>query len=367
VVILAQLDGFANGVRPSAIERYLRARGHDVEVVDTYHLSRAAGHGGGLRTKLPAFAPRRLLLYTIELARRLTRVGWLRRRVSYPLFMAEQRMRAAILSRRLRRERIDLLVCETAADAGVLAALPAANTLFDCPTPWADELLFEGQLSGGQHAKLRAWERGVCEAARHYAYWWESYSRYVIEHYGVRSDNLITLNYGCDPAPVQARFRSPLRIVYLGSLSSRFIDLPLLARLARTYPHIDVYGGPPPDPALGLNYIGYAAPDVLADYQAGLITCTDDQLRRDGFSAKHLEYLSHGLPVLVPAWRRHLDLLQGSVPYEEDTFLAVVAALNDERRWREQSALARAQAERLAWDRTLAPLDTLLAADGTGA
>jgi hypothetical protein len=44
---------------------------------------------------------------------------------------------------------------------------------------------------------------------------------------------------------------------------------------------------------------------VLLSYQAGLITCTRDELRRDGFSAKHLQYLAHGLPVLAPEWRRH--------------------------------------------------------------
>jgi hypothetical protein len=194
----------------------------------------------------------------------------------------------------------------------------------------------------------------------HLAFHWDSYARYAIEHYGINGHNLLTLNFGCTPSPCRARFADPPRIVYLGSLSSRFIDLPLLSRLSRLYPRIDVYGGPPPDPRLGLNYRGYARPEVLQAYQIGLITCTQDELRRDGFSAKHLQYLAHGLPVLVPAWRRHLEELSGSVAYEESTFLAAVTALSDEGEWQRTSDQAYDQARRLAWDETLRPLEALL-------
>jgi hypothetical protein len=199
----------------------------------------------------------------------------------------------------------------------------------------------------------------------HLAFHWESYARYAVEHYGISGRNVITLNWGCTPAKERARFAEPLRIAYLGSLSSKFIDLPLLSRLAKLYPHIDVYGGPPPDPALGLNYMGHAPPSVLQQYQFGLVTCTDDELRRSGFSAKHTEYLAHGLPVLVPAWRRHLEHLDGSVPYEERAFLAQIDALSNEREWQQVSDAAYAQAQRLTWNDTLRPLEMLLAGRGS--
>jgi hypothetical protein len=136
----------------------------------------------------------------------------------------------------------------------------------------------------------------------------------------------------------------------------------LLSRLTELYPHIDVYGGPPPDPALGLNYMGHALPTVLRQYQLGLVTCTNDELRRNGFSAKHTEYFAHGLPVLVPAWRRNLDLLHGSVPYEEHIFLSVVDSLSNEKEWQRMSDAAYAQAQRLTWEETLRPLEALLMA-----
>jgi hypothetical protein len=149
-------------------------------------------------------------------------------------------------------------------------------------------------------------------------------------------------------------------VVYIGSLSSQYINLPLLSRLSALYPHIDVYGGPPPDPALGLNYLGWAPPSILRDYQLGLITCTKDEIRRDGFSAKHLDYISFGLPVLVPAWRRHMDLLRGSVPYDEESFVSLIERLSVEQEWQRVSDEAYAQAEQLTWDKTLRPLESLL-------
>ena len=99
---------------------------------------------------------------------------------------------------------------------------------------------------------------------------------------------------------------------------------------------------------------------MLLEYQAGLITCSKDELRRDGFSAKHLQYLAYGLPVLVPEWRRHLDLLDGSIPYNETNFQTVVASLSDESTWRSLSDDAYAEAERRSWDKSLAPLDELV-------
>ena len=79
------------------------------------------------------------------------------------------------------------------------------------------------------------------------------------------------------------------------------------------------------------------------------------------FSAKHPQYLAYGLPVLVPPARSGPDLqLGGSLPYDEQNFLAVIEALNNEEEWRRMSDEAYAQAQRLAWDETLRPLDRLL-------
>jgi hypothetical protein len=367
VAIICQLDGFANGVKPVEIERFLRERGHEVRLVNTSYLGRASAAQGSVANRLPALTPRRLALYGVNgvyvLINRHWKLG--RRHMSYYLLLAEQRLRRAILRSSLPLDDFDLVICETPYDAEVLRAPTRAGTLYDCPTPWADELYFEGRLTERQHVRMRRREKALLERVDQLAYWWQSYARYAVEHYGIHGRNLMRLDYGCTPAPSRAAFRDPPRIAYMGSLrpGAVFIDLPLLSRLSKLYPHIDVYGAPAPDPALGLNYLGYGQPSVLERYQLGLVTCTKDELRRNGFSAKHLQYLAYGLPVLVPAWRRHLDLLQGSVPYEEETFRSVIDTLSEPEEWGRVSDQAYAQAQRLSWDRTLQPLAGLL--DGT--
>ena len=62
----------------------------------------------------------------------------------------------------------------------------------------------------------------------------------------------------------------------------------------------------------------------------------------------------------MPAWRRNLHLIRGSIPYTEETFLSVIESLHDEREWQRHSDEAYAQAAELAWDRVLEPLDAAL-------
>jgi hypothetical protein len=367
--VICQLDRYGNGVRPRAIERFLQRRGHQVQLVDTYHLSRARSQSA-FTSKLPSLRPRKALLYATEAASSLLARRWRlgRRLLSYYFLVADYRLRGAILASSLRLDDFDLVICETPYDAGVLTRPTSAVTLYECPAPWADELHYDGRLTERQHAALRDLETQLFEGVDHLAFQWESYARYARERYRISGRNLLTLNFGCTPSPRRAEFRDPPRVAYMGNLSAGFNDTPLLARLAAAYPHIDVFGGPPPDPRLGLRYLGYApSVDVLREYQLGLVTCTQDELRRDGFSSKHLQYLSFGLPVLVPAWRRHMDLLRGSVPYTEQTFLSVLDSFRDEEVWRAASDEAYDQARRLDWELTLRPLEDLLAASDEGA
>ena len=101
-------------------------------------------------------------------------------------------------------------------------------------------------------------------------------------------------------------------------------------------------------PVARIELFGLGDAEVLQQYQLGLVTCTQDELRREGFSAKHLDYIAHGLPALVPTWRRHMALLRGSVAYDEDTFASVIDALSNEEAWRRAS-------DRLTCKRTSSP------------
>lgn len=362
VLIVGELDGFANGQKPTEIARFLRSRGHEVHVANTYLLSRATDDPDSPLRRLPSLRgvwP--FTLYLVELAQRLFTRRWRygRRHLSYPLIRAELWLRRRILSGSLSLDNFDLIIGEHPSESEFMLTPTTATVIYDCMTPWADELYFERRLTEKQHQKMRRHEARILDNVDHLSFSWETYAPYAVKHYNISGRNLTQLNWGCTPVANRVRFRSPPRIVLMGSLSSHFINLPMLSRLSRLYP-IDVYGGPPPDASLGINYLGWAPSSVLDDYQLGLITCSTDELRRDGFSAKNMAYVAHGLPVLVPAWRRHMHLIRGSVPYDEDTFLSVVEALSDEAYWQRLSDEAYAQAQELTWERTLEPADRVL-------
>ncbi len=364
IAIICQPDDFANATKPFEIQRFLGERGHEVHLIDTTRLGRSSRWPHALGGKLPGLRPGKLALYATEAANALLTRHWTfgRRHLSYYVLGADHGLRRMMLKSSLALDEFDLVICEEPYDAGVLTAPTSARTLYDCPCPWADELYFEGRLTARQHAKLRAKETTLFEQVDHLAFHWESYTRYALEQYGISGSNLMRLDFGCRPSAHRARFADPPRIVYLGNLSARFNNPELLARLAQQYEHIDVFGGPRPDPRLRLNYLGYSPSiDILKEYQLGLVTCSTDELRQQGFSSKHVNYLAYGLPVLVPDWRRHLDLLAGSLPYNEGTFRSVVDAMADESRWKSLSDQAYDQAIRLDWDSTLRPLESIIA------
>jgi hypothetical protein len=364
VLIVCELDGYANGQKPVEIERFLRSRGHEVRMANAYYLARASGESSSVLRKLPHPSPKRFALYLVQLASKLFTRRWKfgRRHLSYYLVRAELWLRRSILSASLPLDEFDMIVGEHPNDSELMLAPTSAQVLYDCMTPWADELYFEERLTEKQHRKLRRHEARILDAVDHVSFSWETYAPYTVQHYGISGRNLTQLNWGCSPEGQRAQFSGTPRVIYLGSLSptARFINLPLLARLSKLYPHIDVYGGPPPDPSLGLNHKGWAPPSVVERYQLGLITCTKDELRSEGFSAKNLAYIAYGLPVLVPAWRRHMELIRGAVPYDEETFVSAIERLSDEAEWHRISDEAYAQAQDLTWERTLQPLEDAL-------
>lgn len=136
----------------------------------------------------------------------------------------------------------------------------------------------------------------------------------------------------------------------MGYLGGYWIDLDLLSELTQLYPHLDVYGLPEPPAKYGLNYKGYGSVDQLRHYQFGLITSSKDRLRCEGFSAKHIDYLAAGLPVLVPEWRTAARDLAGSIFYTVDNFADQVRLHSSQESWAAVSKAALEQARQYTAD-----------------
>jgi hypothetical protein len=82
-----------------------------------------------------------------------------------------------------------------------------------------------------------------------------------------------------------------------------------------------------------------------------LITCSKDRLRREGFSAKHIDYLAAGLPVLVPEWRTSTADLRGTISYTVDNFVEQLRSYSSEDSWNAVAKEALEQASEYGVDK----------------
>lgn len=357
IILLCTLDGFANSKRANTLKAFLEEHGHVVEQIDTTFLSRYSAGKTSFRNKLPAWGIVPLLLYCCEAVYFLCNRYFPSRKTWYVYYalVAQLHLRRLMLHRRLKAKRCDLLICASLLDSALLLSGLPYPILYDAQSPWSDELYFGGNLSESQYRRFKQKEIAIYEHADFLSFHWESLKRYVQKHYPYTKDNALVLNIGTEQKAKRATYAEKPKIVFVGLLSGDWVNLPLLSALSKLYP-IDVYGWPEPDPRYGLRFKGNPCIDRVADYQFGLITISKDPLRRAAISAKHLEYLSYGLPVLVPDWRPSAAAIAGTVLYNEQTFVDVVERYSKKEAWMALHRLALKQATQLHWKKSLQPL-----------
>jgi hypothetical protein len=363
-LIICSPDDFANGVRPREIAKYLRTRGHEVDLYSSAYLARAGKTG--LAASLPGPSLQQFALYVFELACVVSaRLGKLlpgsSRTLNKVTFIKQVwQLHGAVLRARLKSTNYDMIICENNGDMSLFAGRRLAPIqILDLPAPGAEEIYFGGQVTRRKYDSLRKWEVKMYAKADRISFHWHTYADYVKQN-KYDGANFIDLSYGVNLPTGRASFKEQPRIVFMGFLSGYWINVPLLVKLCQLYPHIDIYGGPRLA-ELGDNYKGYApTTDVLANYQFGLITLTDDPLRRHGFSSKQLRYYAYGLPVLSPKWHFDSALDEAALLYDEEDFLSLIREYSDEWKWAELSDKAFQIARHYNWDEVFRPLDPLL-------
>ena len=267
--------------------------------------------------------------------------------------------RGKIIHKTINKHLYKFIICASQLDSyAIMGMNENTRTFFSCPTPFADELYYSGMISSKKHEKFKKFETQIFKSCTYLSFHWETYADYVNKYYKYNEGNIVKMNKGTDEVSIKAEYNKTPKIIYFGNLAGHWINLPLLSSLSKIYP-IDVYGFPVPDSKYGLNYKGYATSDILSEYQFGLITITHDNLRREGFSAEHLDYLSHGLLVLVPEWRENAKNLKGTILFNEENFLAQIKYYSQEEQWKSLSKEALKQAEGLKWENSLRVFDDI--------
>ncbi|GGD82570.1 hypothetical protein [Caballeronia grimmiae] len=359
-VIICSQDAFANGVKPKELETYLKRSGFTSVIrFDSGKLSRLAKTG--VRRLVPALHPLKMALYLHEavLAVAVKMGGAACHSATSSLLWRIMVLRGKVLQTTLRESgHFDLLICESNMDQTVTLGKRVADVqILDLPSPFAEEMMFGGEFTQAGYDKLREVEVASYTAADYLSFHWHTYADYVRQK-KYNGNNFLPITYGTHKKTLQARYSEQPRIIFLGYLGGYWVNLPLLSRLCKLYPNLDVYGGPEPAASLGINYKGYApSTDVIAEYQFGLITISDDELRQHSFSSKHLEYISYGLPVLTPAWRQDAALDDSSIYYTADNFIEQVERASTREAWESLHAAALRDAARFSWDNALKALD----------
>ncbi len=362
--VVQHSDMFANAVKPRVLAAHLRTLGFEVRHVESNSLGRSRSQG--IRRWLPSLTSASVSLYTLDALQALART--LLRLWSSPVtryfnglsLVWDMRARGKFLALELRDSAPDVLICESALDQAVMLHRVATKQVLDLPSPFGDELLFAKKLSPLSHGYVRALEEQCLAAGDRVSFHWHTYEEYVRSAY--RADaRWLQCWYGVTQKTERAKFSARPRVVFLGSLLEAWVNLPLLERLSERLPGIDIWGGPRPQKSPAIRYLGYAPSlDILAGYTIGLVTISDDPLRRLSFSSKQLEYFSYGLPVLAPAWRADPLLAPATLPYTEENFLDQVTRLTERTIWEEMSAKALELASELSWESALAPLTEYL-------
>jgi hypothetical protein len=331
-------DKMATGERARALQPFLQAHGHQVDVL--------------------APSPQRLegfYRFRFSLWSRLKRRA-LRRKTLPHLwdYIADE------LEAKIAAGNYDVVIARLQPVAYVLTRPLKGLKIFDSANigyletyhSWGADLS-ELELDYGK-------EMAIYEAADHiflhHELLAEFFKKYVYNH-----QKVMAVRMGCYAAEGSAAYSPSPRIVYAGSYS--YIQDPFLLSLLSScspYP-IDCYGGKNPNysflPA-PLNYKGYEAKmDFLTSYQFGLITVSKDRLRAHSPSTKFAYYFAYGLPVLFPEWMEEGHTYEAAIPYNEENFAEQVARVaGDEKLWRSLSRAAKQIAESLVWERVLQPV-----------
>lgn len=359
-VIISTPDSYANGVKPKHLKSFLERRGFRVEILQGAHRTSMRGILDNL-----SISNRKLnYLWNVfaMTATKLLPTGRLHRWAASRVKMMRFDMYGQITHKRLKLMSPDLIICESNVDIGfVLLDRVADVQILDLPCPLAEELYYGNSIDEVSYEKYKALEVAAYEKADALSFHWHTYADYV-KKTKYNGDNFIDMGYGTDIKGKTATYSKRPQVIFLGLLKGYWVNLPLLEALCEVYPNIDVYGGPKPPDGSRINYKGYAPSlDVMAEYQFGLTTITGDELRKNSFSSKHLEYISYGLPVFTPSWRKDRKLDDSSIYYDDvDDFVRQLQLYSSEPEWQKKHEAALSTANQTSWDRAFEALGELV-------
>lgn len=363
-VIIASLDNYANGVKPRHLREYLERRGFEVELLESAHQKTLKGFLGNLRVTSSKLSY--IWIVMCMMVAKILRSEKVSQTLTSSIVTKLFHVYGEITNKKLKSISPDLVICEGGFDIGFVD-FPglSAVTILDLPCPLGEELFFGGIINETAYAKLKRKEILYYGKADALSFHWHTYADFV-RRTKYNGENIIDMGYGTNKKEVVAKYSKEPRIIFLGLLRGYWVNIKLLEEIVKECPNVDVYGGPKPPDHIRVNYKGYAPTlDVMAEYQFGLITISDDELRKNSFSSKHLEYISYGLPVFSPAWRQDRVLAPSSIYFSDvEDLKKKIKTYSNFDAWTAKHKDALRLAGELSWKNSFKGLGSLLESRG---
>lgn len=260
---------------------------------------------------------------------------------------SEFQLRGQIIKKHLQNIKANIAIIQCSEDIGCIPS-KQYKSIYDSPTIFSLE----------KNSKtIRNIEAKAFTKSDFVSFHWYSFLA-LAKKRGYKISHPFVLNWGCNP-PIKDYSTTTGRqnIIYLGNVNSPWINPSLLKNLFSTSETpVDIYSYEKSQNRK-IKTKGFLKDlSKLTKYKFGLITITNDELRNHGFSAKHLLYLSYGLPVLCPEWRKDKLLSSATIYYNESNFNRIVSKYSKPEKWQKKHQAALRLSQKLYWDKNLKPL-----------
>lgn len=352
IFMVNYLDGTANQERLLEVSNFIKKNGFETEIIDSQILfEKNINNLSGL-----FICPILFIKY------RLSRFLFFKFRFSQLkpyLFYEEIILRGKFIKNYLNRNRAIIAISQYPKDFTCGLGRKKFKLILDIPTIYSEEIKTDNKLTTYLLKKIEKIEKKVFEQGNYVSFHWYSFLNFS-KTINKKPDRNFVLNWGCHSSKNITTFNKNPKIVYMGNLNSRWINYELLESIQNeSINPIDIYSYEKPDKSNyhSLKHKGFLKDiNKISNYQFGLITFTDDDLRNNGFSAKHLTYLSYGLPVLCPEWRKDKLLEPATIYYSHKNFNQQIKKYSQKKNWDKKHLAAIKLAKELNWSQTLKPI-----------
>lgn len=232
------------------------------------------------------------------------------------------------------------------------------KTLYDSPTIFFKELELSEKFSKITIKQIKRYESAALSNSDFVSFHWYTYFK-LAKNINFKVNHPTVLNWTCTPQTKLASYKPICRTIHIGKLNSYWVNPKLLSYIADNI-NLDIYSYETPDPQTYpslKNFKGrYENETVLSKYQFGLLTISDDDIRKSGFSAKYLLYLSYGLPVLCPSWRHDPLLSPATIYYNQSNIKTLIKKYQNPTLWQQKHQAALKLSKHLSTDNNLVKL-----------